>query len=405
MAKKYNRVMLGRGGQFAEECFKGNYIGADFDIHEDLTPNLTDNWRKFNQHYIPIFQISNPSKSLTAAGLACGALWTICCGLELGDIVLCPRGNGEYLVGEISGGYSYVPGTILPHHRAVKWMNKVILRSDMPDKLRNSSGSIGTCCDITKHALAIEDMIAKKSHPLVPLKQTQSSVKPSTSSAKPKALQFDEIDLHKLFCTYLRDQKIFAKTIYHQKSQNNSNDRKWTHPDIVGVKFSELNTEQVKSLMNKIDTDKSVHIYAYEMKKEIRSDNELKQYFFQALSNSNWAHFGYLVAFDINEQLKEEMARLNAAFGIGIIRVQAHSTDTEILFEARENKIDYTTLDNLCNNNPDAREFIEKLTLVLNNEDSKTKKVFMANFEKDCDEIFKDDKDLDKYCQDKNIPY
>ena len=37
MAKQYNRVMLGRGGQFAEECRKEGYISADFDINEDLT--------------------------------------------------------------------------------------------------------------------------------------------------------------------------------------------------------------------------------------------------------------------------------------------------------------------------------------------------------------------------------
>lgn len=402
MAKQYNRVMLGRGGQFSEECLNGGYIGADFDIPSDLTPNLTNDWRKFNQHFIPIYLSINTNKTTTAAGLACGALWTVCCGLQQGDIVLCPRGNGEYLVGEIAGGYVYAPGNNLPHQRPVKWYNKVILRAEMSDKLKNSSGSIGTCCNITKHAVEIDNLLASKAHPLKALAATIPN--PLKPQAKSKGLQFDEIDLHKLFCNYLRDNGVFAKTIHHQKSQHNSNDRKWTHPDIIGVKFSDLRNEHAKNLQSKIDTDQSIRLYSYEMKKEIRNDNDLKQYFFQALSNSNWAHKGYLVAFEIDDSLEEEMSRLNAAFGIGIIQLQAHSTDTKIWFDAREKEIDYTTLDNLCRNNSDVSGFIEKLNLLLD-ADAKGHKVFKHNFEQDCDEIFKDDKELENYCLAKNIPY
>jgi restriction system protein len=45
--------MLGAKSIHADECFKGNFIGADFDINFDLTNNLPDNWRDFNQKYIP----------------------------------------------------------------------------------------------------------------------------------------------------------------------------------------------------------------------------------------------------------------------------------------------------------------------------------------------------------------
>ena len=48
---------------------------------------------------------SRPDKSRVAAGLACGALWTISIGLKKGDIVLCPKGDGNYLIGEIVGDY------------------------------------------------------------------------------------------------------------------------------------------------------------------------------------------------------------------------------------------------------------------------------------------------------------
>jgi hypothetical protein len=66
------------------------------------------------------------------------------------------------------------------------------------------------------------------------------------------------------------------------------------------------------------------------------------------LSNSSWANFGYLVAFEINDDLMEEMERLNRSFGIGIIRLSAYSDDTTVLFPARKNELDYYMVDKLC---------------------------------------------------------
>ena len=61
----------------------------------------------------------------------------------------------------------------------------------------------------------------------------------------------------------------------------------------------------------------SVILFSYEIKKEINTDYELKKSYFQAVSNSSWANYGYLVAFEISDNLKDEMERLNQSFGIG----------------------------------------------------------------------------------------
>ena len=53
--KKYNRVMLGRGGKFAKMCKDEGYIGAYFDIKVDLSDSLYDNWRDFNTKFIPVW--------------------------------------------------------------------------------------------------------------------------------------------------------------------------------------------------------------------------------------------------------------------------------------------------------------------------------------------------------------
>ena len=81
--KKYNRIMLGRGSKFASMCREEGYIGANFEIFQDLTGHLPENWRDFNAEFIPIYMKNVPGKSKTAAGLACGFLWTIAKGLKI----------------------------------------------------------------------------------------------------------------------------------------------------------------------------------------------------------------------------------------------------------------------------------------------------------------------------------
>ncbi|NBX19289.1 MAG: DUF1016 family protein [Bacteroidia bacterium] len=157
--KRYYRIMLGAKSIHADECFKGNFIGADFSINFDLTNNLPDNWRDFNQKYIPEWLATHPGKSKVAAGLSCGALWTIAKGIQKGEIVLCPSGQGNYYIGEVIDNYSYKPNNILPHRRQVKWYPNTIERTAMSEALRNSSGSIGTVSDITKYADEIEILI------------------------------------------------------------------------------------------------------------------------------------------------------------------------------------------------------------------------------------------------------
>src|SRR5688572_17094063 len=112
--KSYYRIMLGQKSVHAEQCFTGNFIGADFGINQDLTTNLSDEWRAFNKKFIPIYLSTHPEKTKIGAGLACGALWTVSKGIQKGDIVLSPDGTGKYHVGEASGDYYYQSGQILP---------------------------------------------------------------------------------------------------------------------------------------------------------------------------------------------------------------------------------------------------------------------------------------------------
>jgi restriction system protein len=157
--KRIYRIMAGRKSAFAQECINEGYIGAGFGIQTNLEGQLPDEWRLFNAKFIPVWLEKNPGKSKVSAGLACGALWTVCKGLQTGDLVLTPDGTGIYRVGEVTGDYYYVEGTPLPHRRRVSWSSHTISRDEMSEALRNSTGSIGTVSEITRHASEIEGLL------------------------------------------------------------------------------------------------------------------------------------------------------------------------------------------------------------------------------------------------------
>lgn len=165
--KSYYRLMLGRKSKHAEECHAGGFVGVDFAIEQDLTNSLPEEWRAFNKKFIPIYIGRKPDKSKISAGLACGAIWTVCKGMQQGDLLLCPDGSGQYLIAEITGDYVYAPGKTFPHRRAVRWSDKTIQRNDMSEALRNSSGSIGTVSNITKYAEEIERLVGDIAPPKI----------------------------------------------------------------------------------------------------------------------------------------------------------------------------------------------------------------------------------------------
>ena len=165
--KNYYRIMLGRQSVHAQQCFDGGFTGTDFGIHEDLSGKFPDKWKPFNTAFIPVYLKNNPEKSRVAAGLACGAIWTLSKMLRPGDLILSPDGTGRYRIGEIEGEYSYAEGGILPHRRNVRWQDIYVDRSAMSEALRNSTGSIGTVSNINGYADEIEALIGGSPAPVM----------------------------------------------------------------------------------------------------------------------------------------------------------------------------------------------------------------------------------------------
>lgn len=157
--KKFYRLMLGQRGVHTADCIAGGFAGVDFDLNQDLAGQLPDDWRAFNTRFVPVLQAANPALSRIGAGLACGAIWTVCKGMQPGDCILCPDGTGQYAVGVIEGDYRHAPSQLLPHRRQVRWLPVKVARAEMSEPLRNSTGSIGTISEITKYAPELEALI------------------------------------------------------------------------------------------------------------------------------------------------------------------------------------------------------------------------------------------------------
>ena len=389
--KQYNRIMLGEHGMYIADCLEKNYIGAgslkDYDLSESPY-NDEVQWRqKLMEQYLQV----NPDKSAGTARNSIGFLWTICFGLKNGDIVLASNGNSGYNVGEITGDYYFAPGEDLPHRRTVEWKNVVIPRKTMSQKLQNSTGSIGTCCNITKYADELEALINGG----IPNVQI--------TKVEPKVETYKERSLHRLLSNYLLNKNILSKTIFHETSNRADQAQKWVHPDMVGVEFNEFQELTTRSLLKAAETKEYIALYSYELKRTIENDHQLKEYFFQALSNSSWVNYGYLVAFEISEDVMEEMERLNRSFGIGVIKLSPYKDDTTILFPARKNELDYYTIDKLCRINTDFKNFITRSTKVINAQTEVLEDV-KGGLLRFCDKGFSSEDEVLAYCNENHIP-
>ena len=214
---------------------------------------------------------------------------------------------------------------------------------------------------------------------------------------------FEERDLHKLLSTYLKSIGVYSKTIFHENSNRKDDNQIWTHPDMIGIRYLNLQRKTSRDFLKAINQVETFKINSYELKKEINTDSELKKAYFQAVSNSSWANYGYLVAFEISNSLTEELERLNQSFGIGVIVLNSNPYQSKVLFQAKLRTLDFKTIDKLCKINKDFEKFIEQIEKLLTAED-RYYKAIEKELNEFCDDYFEKDTEIEKYCKDKHIP-
>lgn len=226
------------------------------------------------------------------------------------------------------------------------------------------------------------------------LKDSELAKKEKTEEKK-----FHERDLHALLVAYGYADTHFkanVKTIYHEGSlKNTKGQNEWLHPDLVGVYFPFRDYKPETLDIQSHLSISSIKLFSFELKVHVNFPN-LRQAYFQAVSNSSWANEGYLVTLNLDDDpsLRDEIRRLNNAFGIGVIKLNAENLyESEILFPARINTgIDWDTVNRLAADNPDFSSFLKLVT-----EDCKLGKV-----KSEYDKVLKPE-ELAKYVQDKGI--
>jgi hypothetical protein len=109
--------------------------------------------------------------------------------------------------------------------------------------------------------------------------------------------------------------------------------------------------------------DRQLRLWSFEVKLLINRSN-VRETYFQAVSNSSWANFGYLVSpsFEGTDTLKE-LRIFYAVHGIGIIRLDLQNPEeSEILVPARERQgVEWPLCSRLATENKDFRDFMKKV--------------------------------------------
>lgn len=217
--------------------------------------------------------------------------------------------------------------------------------------------------------------------------------------------RFHERHLHPLLAKFTNispNFDLFCKTIFHEQSQKGKKGQdKWLYPDMVGVHFPYDDYENsVLKTISKISPIPA-KLYSFELKKEISASN-IREYYFQAVSNSSWANEGYLVGLDIDEK-DEELAilikKLNLSFGIGVISLNsADIAQSQIIVSAKTKELDLVTTNDLCSKNPNFSDFLNIISEFIDNENgnSKHKKIIKNDLIKKFDKILDDDM-IEKY--------
>lgn len=149
-----------------------------------------------------------------------------------------------------------------------------------------------------------------------------------------------EHDLYPLLIEFLASEHHLQGHRIDERRSRNGNGlggNKWLYPDVVAIEdlTQGLNPEVVSAMRE--SRDKRIRLWSFEVKILVNRSNARETYF-QAVSNSSWANFGYLVASEIegSETLKE-LRILYGMHGIGLIKLDAaNPAESEILIPARE---------------------------------------------------------------------
>lgn len=196
--------------------------------------------------------------------------------------------------------------------------------------------------------------------------------RPTSASPTPKDLPVlnveptEEVKEHSLYGplqTFLAGElDTFSRRIRESTSTNRRGKQgnKWLHPDIVGMLAPGQNWDQVVRQCSMAMPTRKAEIIALEVKVRLTGGN-VREAFFQSVSNSLWANRAYLVATEVKgEDTLAELTTLCSLHGIGYISLDADNPlESRVLIPAREREeVDWASANRIAEENADFREFL-----------------------------------------------
>lgn len=180
--------------------------------------------------------------------------------------------------------------------------------------------------------------------------------------------KISEHDLYPKLMQFLAQEwDLYCLRIDEKRSKNNrgSKGNQWLHPDIIAMQTMDKQwAEDIRQCV-KLGSGQNVALWSFEVKLVLNGTN-VRESFFQAVSNSSWANEGYLVtAAIIGEHTEEELRILSALHGIGVIVLNTDDlSESEILLPAkRKTEIDWQSVNRIVEQNSDFATFIEYVAI------------------------------------------
>lgn len=159
------------------------------------------------------------------------------------------------------------------------------------------------------------------------VEKTDSNVAPEPTV---ETVSLTEHSLYPILIDYLsQEEGLLCRRIDEKRSSNNKGlgGNHWLYPDIVALEPLDKEWDDVVQNCVRHSEGRLTRLWSFEVKKQLNRSN-VRECFFQAVSNSSWAHFGYLVATEINEDkqrsVERELQMLCALHGIGVILLDPH---------------------------------------------------------------------------------
>jgi hypothetical protein len=175
-----------------------------------------------------------------------------------------------------------------------------------------------------------------------------------------------EADLYPILSKFLfTELNIYSKRIDEKRSrrQYGPDGNKWLYPDLVGIEDLTSNWEHAVIECVSASSETRTKLYSFEVKLLLNRSN-VRESFFQTVSNSSWAHFPYLVAAEVQgSETLSELRVLSGTHGVGLIRLDPENpSESEILIPAKERAaIDWNSANRLAASSSDFTDYLHRV--------------------------------------------